>query len=240
MDSKQFDVFTRSWSATASRRAMLALFAGSALGLHDFLESEAKRKKKRKKKKKKKTASPPPASPPAVSPPPPPLSPPPPPSPQLAYTCAPIANAEVLNLPALTRVAQTFTPVRNGLLRQIVFPIDKAVGSVDGYHVQLLTVDSSGVPVQQVEGVLAEVVIPNNAVATGQSVTVTADFNGPSLVAGILYAAALSRFGPDGYQCRIRLDAGCSGQGYIAGQGQPFTAFSNPDARLIFSVLIST
>lgn len=42
VDSKAFDRFTRSWSATAARRTILALFAGSALELNSVLESDAK------------------------------------------------------------------------------------------------------------------------------------------------------------------------------------------------------
>ncbi len=204
----------------------------------DDIETVAKGKKKTKQKKKKsgknKGPQSPPASPPAQSPPPP---PPPVAPPRLAYICAGPVDAPGDD-PGTIRVAQTFTPGSIGLLRRIVFPTRKPPGSLGDFVVQLLAVDENDVPVHLPAGVLAEVIVPNDAVASGENVTLTAEFSGPPLVAGTRYAAVLSRPGPDTLYSFYLEGNHCFGRSLAADPGKPFET-SHTEYELLVSVFVS-
>jgi hypothetical protein len=221
MDGTRFEAWLRGLTTACSRRSALIGLLGGAFGVVRFAETEAKRGKKKRKKKRGGTVPPPP----------------PPDPPELVYECPGPRGGEHLR-PASTRVAQTFVPGSSGPLRRIVFPVVKVPDSLGDYVVQLLAVDGSGVPSHLPQGVLAQAIVPNGAVAGGQSVTVTADFDGPPLVAGTQYAAAISRPGPNNYAAHYRTDSGCSGSVFQADQGKAFIAAIG-ELDILVSVFIS-
>ena len=89
--------------------------------------------------------------------------------------------------------AQTFTPLASGQLVSAQFAIIKNTGSIGDYILRLTTVNGSGVPT---DTVLTAAVVPNGAVADGDSL-VTFTFANPfPVVTTTIYALVLARQGP--------------------------------------------
>jgi hypothetical protein len=230
MDAERFAYLARTLLTASSRRRFLAGATSGLLTLVPFgvgsdLAARKQRKNKKKKNKEKdkqRNEEPQPSQPP-----------------KLVYVCPGPGIGDDPNDGTL-RIAQTFRPGSSGSLRRITFPIDKAPDSLGDYIVQLLAVDpGTGVPSHLAQGVLAEVIIPNSAVQAGTTVTLTAEFNGPLLQQGALYAAALSRPGPDGSLNYYWSGDGsaCSGAYFASLNGGPFS--EAPALDTVVSVFIA-
>jgi hypothetical protein len=214
MDDSQFDTISRVLISSHARRGLTRLLAGLAasgsLVLVGRPVATAKHKKHRKKHRR--TASPP-ISPPS-------------PLPVLTYQC-PGPEQLVVQSTTTARCAQTFMATRSGALAQIQFAVLNAAGSSGDYLVELLTV-ANDVPTNFV---LAGVSISNPAGPAGPA-TMTASFaGGPPLVAGTLYAAAISRPGGIGFLALdARTNGACSGRGFrqaVSGSGD-FAELTGP------------
>lgn len=216
-----------------SRRGLLAGLGGISAALHFALfannsaEDAVARKKSKKRKKKAAVPSPPPPDLPPSPP-----SPPSPPGPDLVYQCAAGPDGEVCGS-AMTRLAQTFTVSKTGSLRRIAFEIKKTGSTAIDYSVQLVAVNG-GIPSSSPADVLAAVTIPGDTVPVGFA-TLTADFNGPTLVPATAYAAVISRPGSDDLCVRVRNEigsTGCLGLGFHATGGNAFNDYADLDLNV--------
>jgi hypothetical protein len=197
MDADRLDILARAL-ASSGRRTLLRLLSGAALGLAGWQRADdaylvaarnckkIKNKQKRKKcKKKAKETSP---------------------VPVLIYQCPRPGSGTASNFPN-ARWATVFTAAQSGSLLQIQFDVIKVAGSSGDYAVQLLAVGADGKPN---DTVLAHAIIPDASVPEGPA-TLTANFSGPPLVAGLAYASAVSRARLDG---PIHTGAACAGQSF--------------------------
>ena len=229
MTAQRFDRLVSAFGAAPiPRRLISALGIGFLLALRGATFSEVAQAKKKRKKKRggKNTASPPPSSPTA------PLA--------IAYQCP---NAgEVTNVYAGDRrVAQAFTAIRTGTLREIQLFIIKPPGSAGDYVVQL--VKASGTPPLPSNSpfdVIAATTIPDGIVPQGNA-TLSAIFAGTPVFQGLAYAVVLSRPGTTlgGLTVRTRFSATeCEGQ--LADTGTPAGPFSaNPPVDMSVTVLVA-
>ena len=194
-----------------SRRGVLAALTGGSLAALGALRGQDDAQAKKKHKKKHKKA----------------------PSLALAYQCpAPAESFGTYN--TISRVAQVFVAGRGGTLRRIEFRIDKGDFDAGDYVVQLLRVDD-GTPSHLATHILAGITIPDAGVPQGES-TLTANFNGPELAAGMEYAAAIGRVGSS---VTLGYFSGtgnvCAGQLFVA-QGIVFSEATGQD--IVTSVFV--
>jgi hypothetical protein len=208
MDSNRFARVTGAIES-GSRRGFVAALAGGSLAALGQADTGA-RKKGRKKKNKKKG-----------------------PSLALAYEC-PGPPEDVGTYLSVSRVAQVFAAARSGTLRRIEFRIENGDTDSGDYVVQLLRVDG-GTPLPGATQLLASIAIPESDVPVGES-TLTANFNGPELEAGMEYAAAIGRLVSP---VRLGFFSGtgnvCAGQTF-GHQGATFTEATGQD--LVVSVFV--
>jgi hypothetical protein len=213
MDADRFASFTRIVH-DHSRRRFLTLFgiaAGGLIPLIDPNTTAAKKKNKKKKKSGKKS--------PALA---------------LAYEC-PGPAEQFGTYQLINRVAQVFVAERSGMLRRIAFQVENLESDSGDYVVQLLRVDD-GAPLPLATHVLAGISIPEGDVPVGES-TLTANFNGPELIGGTEYAAAIGRLVS---HVRLGTHSGtgnvCAGQAFTSQGGGVFAESDELD--LVVSVLV--
>jgi hypothetical protein len=216
MDADRLDILARAL-ATSGRRTLLRLLGGGALGLAGWQRvgdanpvaarncKKIKNKQKRKKCKKK-------GKEPSKIP-----------VPVLIYQCR-VSDPGIAENFSNTRFAQVFTAAQSGSLHQIQFDVIKDAGSTGDYVVQLLAVGADGKPNNTV---LAHAIVPNASVPDGPA-TLTANFGGPPLVAGLAYASAINRSGAN-FSTAVITGARCAGQGFSQSpiETGAFTAFSS-------------
>lgn len=122
------------------------------------------------------------------------------------------------------RLAQTFTAINGGPLVKVTLPIGKDFTGDEGgdFVLRLSPLDGSGLPTNDV---LAEAIVPSDAVSD-VSDDIEFLFADPfSLEAGNDYALVLTRPGGDGFIWRQHQDNRCGGTAFDSeGQTEPFVA----------------
>ncbi len=130
-----------------------------------------------------------------------------------------------------SRTAQTFTAQRTGTLVKGQFEINKLGSPGADWVMQVLAVDGSGTPTNNV---LASTAVPDGTVPDGFS-TLVAAFGSPApVVAGQQYALSLNRPGATTYGMQDRDDDPCPGQEFFA------TTQTGPFAPLPFDLVFAT
>jgi hypothetical protein len=199
-----FAALPRVFSASISRRGLLAGAASALLAtpatLRNPTEAARKRRgKQNRKPRRKRKPQPGPAAQPAT-----------PPTDRLIRadaTCPGPAFTVVVSI-GDSRLAQTFTAIATGPLVRAELGIAKEPGTTGDYVLRLSPLDGSDVPTDEV---FAETVVANRNVPDGSS-TVSFTFANPAIVvAGTEYALVLTR--PDSNDVRWDVtDVSCGGQ----------------------------
>jgi hypothetical protein len=233
MNTDAFDGLLRAFSATPSRRTLVAISSGGLLAAlfprfgsdKATAKNKSKRQKRRKQRgrhKKRKQRN----------------LPPPPPSPLTRpdATCSGVDDGELSGSDGNDRLAQTFTALASGPLVRADLLLRRGIGEFGDYVLRLSPVDGAGVPTN---AVLAESSLPDGNVPAGVS-TVAFTFSTPfPVVAGATYALVLARPGGNFFNWLLGGDNPCAGAAFSSfAQTEPFSEVTGAD--FIFTTFVTS
>ena len=136
-----------------------------------------------------------------------------------------------------SRLAQTFTAGTTGELTGAQLEVFKAASSIGNYTVQIVRVNHSGIPTNDV---LAAATVPNASVPAGISVLTVSFAPGAAVPTGSPYALLITRPGSIGNDLnpRVRANDDCPGAMWVSpDQTSPFNV-PDPDPDIVFTVFV--
>jgi hypothetical protein len=234
MSIDDFTELLRAFSASVSRRAVIAGLATGILGIVPLSQShedalgkgrnrnqnKTRRKRKKHKRQEPGFSSPGPTTRPDASCPRPPDE---------------VVGGNVTD--GNVRVAQTFTTLDSGLLVRAELLVRKFPASVGDYFLHLGTVDNFGVPTNEV---LAVASAANPTVPDGESIVPFAFVSPFSVLAGTRYALVLTRPSSDDLLWLGRFGDSCPGRSFLStDQTAPFDGVA-AGTDLIFTTFVSS